>query len=176
MIPGCLSRHGGNGPGICRYYRTDTVFISSVAGQFIRGNRTIHPGRSDNSSGAIGQSDLRESGAAGNRSFIACRAARNRSMWSAAPFCLIRGRDHTLDVVGRSFLPDPRPEAHSRGGTAAPSYSIRGRILPAAPHSRSFFEAGCIDFLKKVKLGVFLRKIRLLAPTLSPGRSELCLK
>ncbi len=79
MIPGRLSRHGVNGPGVCRYYRTDTVFISSVAGQFILGDRTIHPGRSDNSSGTIGQSDLRAIGAAGNRSFIACRAARDRS-------------------------------------------------------------------------------------------------
>ena len=64
-----------------------------------------------------------------------------RSTWSAAPFCL-----------------------------------IRGRILPAAPRSRSFFEAGCIDFLKKVKLGQFLRKIRLPTSAFSRGRHELCLK
>ncbi|MBR0157715.1 MAG: hypothetical protein IJM24_01395 [Clostridia bacterium] len=29
-------------------------------------------------------------------------------MRSAAPFCLIRGRDYTLDEVGRTFLPDQR--------------------------------------------------------------------
>ncbi len=60
--------------------------------------------------------------------------------------------------------------------SAAPFCLIRGRILPAAPHSRSFFEAGCIDFLKKVKLGGFLRKIRLPAPAFSPERDELCLE
>ena len=53
--------------------------------------------------------------------------------------------------------------------------NLAAALLPAAPHSRSFFEAGCIDFLKKVKLGGFLRKNMSPAPAFSPGRHELCL-
>ncbi|MBR7061427.1 MAG: hypothetical protein IKI42_00140, partial [Clostridia bacterium] len=82
----------------------------------------------------------------------------SRSMWSAAPSDPIRGR------ISRSMW------------SAAPFCLIRGQITPAAPHSRSFLEASCIDFLKKVKLGHFLRKTRLPAPGYSLERRELCLE
>ncbi|MBR7061605.1 MAG: hypothetical protein IKI42_01055, partial [Clostridia bacterium] len=58
---------------------------------------------------------------------IRLRAAGYRSMWSAAPSGPIRGRDYTLDVVGRSFWPDPRPDPACRS-----AFSL------VLPHSRSF--------------------------------------